>query len=522
MMFRVIPAILWGLLSITPVTARALQYSAEDWVSYTDLRYISSVAVDLKFVYMGTTQGVAVFDRMSGKWGDPVTTGDGLPDKKVDLVGIDRFTSNLLTVSGTTIHSMHIDTESWQTYPVHGAGAGFTSIGVDPEYLWAEGPDTKIRVNKITGGWHPVSSVPADIEWFGERGEVDLGKGKYPFLAPYYVLGRNLERYEYTSAVESEMSLWLGTWGYGAYEYSLITLSGKHWLMGIAGGRADAMYKDGDSFWFGSGGFESPGITSWQTDTGDWAYYSSEREFGLLSNRVSAITADSEHVWIGTEDGLTKFRKENGAFKTYTLFDGLPSSEVTAVHIAGESLWVGTSAGVCVTGRSTWGPERFGELRVWVNDLLVLGDTLWVATEDGMFIMDMDAGKWFEFEDPEGLLPVSTVALLADAGKLWFATWGGVLCFDRNAGTWERFTSPRHLPHERVTSLAADEENVWIGTGAGVAQLRKKEGEWLTYGLSDGLIDAEVNVIVCVGDYVYFGTDKGVTRYYWNNPFIVR
>jgi ligand-binding sensor domain-containing protein len=505
-----------------PISTAALQYSAGDWVSYTDLRYVSSIAVDLRFVYMGTTQGIAVYDRVLGKWSDPVTTGDGLPDRKVEVVGIDRFTGNLLAVSGTTVYSMHRDTESWQAFSIHGAGGGFTSIGVDPEHIWAEGRGWKVRINKTTGGWHPVSSVPPDIEWFGERGEVDLEKGKYSFLAPFYVLDENLERYDYTSAVESEMNLWLGTWGYGAYEYDLLSRSGSHLLMGIAGGRTDALCLDEDSFWFGNGSYESPGITSWRRENGGWKYCSSEKEFGLLSNRVSSIASDSEYVWFATEDGLTRFRKEDEGFKTYTLFDGLPSSEVTTVHVAQESLWVGTSLGICVTGRSSWLPKKFVEPRAWVNDLLVLGDTLWAATEDGVFVMDIPTSKWSEFEDPEGLLAVSTVGLLSDAGKLWFATWRGVLSLDRGTGEWERFTSPVHLPHERTASLAADDENIWIGTVSGVAQFRKTTGDWLKHGQSDGLVGVEVNAIVCDGDYVFFGTDQGVTRFYWNNPFIVR
>ncbi|TET83589.1 hypothetical protein E3J38_00200 [candidate division TA06 bacterium] len=70
--------------------------------------------------------------------------------------------------------------------------------------------------------------------------------------------------------------------------------------------------------------------------------------------------------------------------------------------------------------------------------------------------------------------------------------------------------------------LAADEKNLWVGTGSGVAHLRKDIGDWIKYDKRDGLIGEEVNAIVIHGDYVFFGTDEGVTRFYWNDPFLVR
>lgn len=491
-------------------------------MSYTDLRYISSIAADLRFVYFGTTQGVAVYDRIKQRWTDPITGGDGLPEDRVDLVGIDAYTNRLLVCSGANIHSLDRADESWRSYSVSEALSPFTSIGIDPNYIWAEGPDAKIRFDKITGNWHTVSSFEAGIEWFGERGGVDIRKPEYTFLAPFYVLGNNLERYDYTAAVRQEKTLWVGSWGFGAFEYDLINRSSSHLLMGIAGGRTDAVCLDGETFWFAGGGFEALGITSWQRDEDVWRYFSREYEFGLLSNRVATIAADSEFIWLGTEDGLSRLDKKKGTFTTFTVFDGLPASEVTALCTAGDSLWVGTGLGSCVMEKESGSLSRFQELGVWVNDLMVLNDTLWAATEDGVFVLDIDSGKWSEFSDPEGVLAVSATCLLADEEKIWFGTWRGVLRFDRRSRSWERFTSPIHLPHERVHALAADRENVWIGTASGVAQFVRNTGDWIRYVQDDGLVGREVNAIISAEGYVYFATEKGVTRYYWSNPFIVR
>lgn len=508
--------------SLIVFSAEATQYLPEDWVSYTDLRYITSIAVDLRFVYFGTRDGICVYDKLKERWGDPITTGDGLPTRNVDVVGIDVYTNNLLVSSGSNIYSYASTLEDWESYEMEGVGGSFTSIGVNAEYIWGEGPDLKIRFDKITRSWVPVDRFEDDIKWFGKRGEVDIKKPRYSFLAPFYIPGRHLERYDMTAAVEDGKILWVGTEGYGSFKYDLIDLTSTHLLMGVAGGGVDAMYLDEGTLWFGGKAVDASAVTRWCETDSSWVYYDKENDVGLFSNRISVIVADSKYVWLGTEHGLTRFDKKKGIFKTFTVFDGLPRNEVTAELVHGDSLWVGTSYGLAVMDVSSSDFTRMTQLKVRINHLAVSNESLWVATSEGVFILDIQSGKWLQFKDPEGLLEVSTNYLLFDGGKIWFGTWRGLISFDMRSKTWKRFTYPVHLPDEKLRVLAADEKNLWVGTGSGVAHLRKDIGDWIKYDKRDGLIGEEVNAIVIHGDYVFFGTDEGVTRFYWNDPFLVR
>jgi ligand-binding sensor domain-containing protein len=510
------------VLPIASGLASASQYAPDDWISYTDLRHVSSVAVGLKFVYFGTAHGIAVYDNVKNRWADPLTTGDGLPVENIDVVGIDAFENRIIFSSGATLYSYSQVTEDCRSYGFDGFGDLFTSIGVDPEYLWAEGKDLKLRFDKIMGSWHPVSEFLDGIEWFGEKSEVDVEDPEYSFLAPFYVLGKDFQRYDYTAIVRDGRTLWVGTWGYGIYKYNLLDRSSIHLLMGVMGSRVQAMLSDGTTFWFGNGRSDSPGISVWNTEEDVWEYLDRENQFGLYSNRVSSIAADSEFVWLGTRDGLTRLDRQKKTFKTYTLFDGLPANEVTSLCLVGDSLWIGTGIGPALLVKGSSEVKAFSEVKTWVNDFVYAGDTLWVATEDGVFCLALALGTWTELEDPEGLLRISTTGLCMDDSKMWFGTGRGVICFDRGAGTWQRYTYPAHLPDERVTALEADQENIWIGTSLGFAQFRKTKGDWIKYGRQDGLIGDEVNVILSLGDHVYLGTDRGLTKFYWKSPLAVR
>ncbi len=510
-------SILLALVFIASPLAKASQYAPDDWVSYTDLRHVSSIAVGLRFVYFGTSRGIAIFDNTRSQWVEPLTTGDGLPIDGFDVVGLDAFENRIIFSSGSNVYSYSQVTEDCRTYGFNDGQGSFTSLGVDPEYLWAEGEELKLRFDKITGAWHPVSEFLDGIEWFGERSEVDVEKPEYSFLAPFYVLGKNLERYDYTAVVKDGKTLWAGTWGYGIYKYNLLDRSSIHLMMGIMGSRVQAMLLDGSDFWFGNARSDSPGLSVWDVDEDVWEYFERDNQFGLYSNRVSSMAASAEFVWLGTRDGLTRFDKRTKTFKTYTLFDGLPANEVTSLCSVGDSLWIGTGIGPALLVKGSGEIKAYDQVKTWVNGFACARDTLWVATEDGVFLLDLTGGSWTELEDPEGLLRISTTGLLIDDSRVWFGTGRGVICFDRGAGTWNRYTYPAHLPDERVTALEVDPDNVWIGTSLGVAQFRKKKGDWIKHGRQDGLIGGEVNAILAFGDYVYFGTDRGLTRFYWKS-----
>lgn len=503
-------------------SAEGTEYLPEDWVSYTDLRRVTSIAVDLRFVYFGTRDGICVYDKLKERWADPITTGDGLPTGDVDVVGIDLYTDNLLVSSDLNIYSYTRTLEDWESYTMGGVKGSFTSIGVNAEYIWGEGPDLKIRFNKITRNWIPVDRFEDDVKWFGKRGEVDIRKPRYSFLAPFYVSGKHLERYDMTTAVEDGKTLWVGTEGYGVLRYDLIDLTSEHLLMGVATGGVDAVCLDEGFLWFGGKDADASGITRWRQADNSWVHYDKEKDVGLFSNRVSVILADSKYVWLGTREGLTRFDKKKETFKTFTVFSGLPGNEVTAGVIQGDSLWVGTSIGLAVMDVASSDFTRMTQLKTRINHLAVSNESLWVATSEGVFILNIKSGKWSQFEDPEGLLEVNTNTILIDDSRIWFGTWRGLLSFDRRGKTWKRFTYPVHLPDEKLRVLAADEKNLWVGTNSGVARLRKDIGDWIKYDKRDGLIGNEVNAIAIQGDYVFFGTDEGVTRFYWNDPFLTR
>ena len=76
--------------------------------------------------------------------------------------------------------------------------------------------------------------------------------------------------------------------------------------------------------------------------------YNSKVKNSISSSSITCIAEDNEGgVWIGTNSGLNKYRKETDDFKHYFVKDGLPSNYITGIVIDGKNnLWISSKKGI--------------------------------------------------------------------------------------------------------------------------------------------------------------------------------
>lgn len=205
---------------------------------------------------------------------------------------------------------------------------------------------------------------------------------------------------------------------------------------------------------------------------------------GLPENSVHAITqTDDGYLWLGTEEGLTRF--DGVRFVTYTFHNapGLASDYISVLAASRDgSLWAGTDSGLTHVRQA--GPER-GNLKfesytthegLAGNEVSALcedkGGALWVGTTQGLNrIVDGRVENW---TSDHGLPDPSIGALAIDAkGTLWVGTAKGLAHLDH--GRFITLTSGDGLPDANITALAAGRDgSLWVGTMFhGIAQLRQ-------------------------------------------------
>jgi diguanylate cyclase (GGDEF)-like protein len=198
---------------------------------------------------------------------------------------------------------------------------------------------------------------------------------------------------------------------------------------------------------------------------------------GLPENSVHAIAQTSDgYLWLGTEEGLTRF--DGVRFVTYTFHNspGLASDYIGVLAADQDgSLWAGTDSGL--THVRNAGPAR----------------------------VDM---KFDTYSSSNGLSGNDVMALCQDRdGAIWVGTTQGL---DRIAnGHVENWTSGHGLPDPSVAALAVDSQGtLWVGTAKGLARLDR--GRFVTLTTSDGLPDNTITALAAGHDgSMWAGTLSG-------------
>jgi len=245
---------------------------------------------------------------------------------------------------------------------------------------------------------------------------------------------------------------------------------------------------------------------------------------GLSAPRVWCFLEDREHnLWVGTQDGLNRFRDEKIA--TLTRREGLASNNVDALAAGRDgTIWASTSMGInridgehrdlYLNGATTMGLSMEAENGLWAGTnrgVARLENGKWqyvampagiqlqdvtVITEDhekGVWLFDVhkglyrwDIGRVTDFSNEPPLKGKTILAAHGDGrGRVWFGLdQGGVVVFD--GGQFRAYSEREGLAGGSVNAVHIDDKDtVWIGTEQG---LRRLEGQrFVTWNVTNGL-----------------------------------
>ena len=186
-------------------------------------------------------------------------------------------------------------------------------------------------------------------------------------------------------------------------------------------------------------------------DGSDWLAYFDWQDCGnpgshcepLFSFTVADITFDAAGAtWLAIEQqaigvtpkpGGVARRSTNAQTDTWDKDQGLPSGRATSVAIAGGVAWASGPYGAVRLdeGSQTWSLQ-FEEP---VNDMAVLGDQIWLATDDGARFLDA-RGQWVSVSTAQGLPAARVAALAAVGGTICFGTEAGAACYHTERCAW--------------------------------------------------------------------------------------
>ena len=524
-----------------------IHYEPGDWITYSMTRFVTSITIGSQYVYWGTTGGITRYDFWANKWDFPWTSSNGLADNNIKIVAFDFDTGYLWCTTETGISRLEPASQRWYNDYYDETGIYSSdwgaAIGIGRDYIWIETAEgVLLKGDKTSGGFVQVSGggsltpTPEDVRWYGFGKNMNTAKlphfflsGGYLFDEGGYIRDMELREFKITCWIRDEwQNMWVGTWGLGAARGVLPTHRLEFLNFGLWDEPVDAIAWEGDDFWVGgvSNINEPSGITLWRGESEKPEYFEPYLLTGFNNDAITAIASDGQYLWIGTQDGLTRYNKKKDTWYTYFTAHNLANNWVHDLLVDDDYVWIATASGVSRLYKKTMGTDsllikhvNWPALRnIEVFDLDFQYNLIWMATEFGIYVYDTDLDKGGFYKGLKGPAGQLIKAVSCFENEVWFGTRYGIEAFDAEKKDWLPSPARRYGTKFDVNRILAAKDAVWAVTDKGVLKYNREFARWVHFTTRDGLISNHVYSVLLDGDYIWFGSDKGLTRFYWNDP----
>jgi len=480
---------------LLPDDAEAVKgrYSIGDWVSWTSMRHINDMEEHFNVLYLATDGGIARYDIQRRRWLRPLTMSDGLAARRISAIAIDAATMDIV----------------YRT--ADGRGHAFMLLNETDNPYYIPTPEMERRLDESTSG--------------GPYGTAITPPG-YAFYPDGILTEHSLRTYMTVDAViDFWDNMWLAFRGFGIGMRDDETGRMRLLPYSLWNDNLSAVGHYGDNFWF-----VGPGaINVHHRDLDAWAKFEAFHTSELVGDIAQDVIVDSSRVWIATTAGLSRYDGRTRRWRTFRAFDGLPDNNVTCIARSDSSVWIGTTFGVArldLTTRTVKDVSSGDARERAVHDIALMGDTVWVGTDAGLFRSRDNGRTWLRFTGQQAILDAPVYVVEVDGTTVWCASRMGIAGYNTASATWERFPLPHYFvnqmpidsPSPDFYSILSDGSYLWVGTDRGVFKYDRARGYWRQFTIEDGLIDNRVMDIELDEDYIWFATPGGATRFYWNNP----
>ena len=216
----------------------------------------------------------------------------------------------------------------------------------------------------------------------------------------------------------------------------------------------------------------------------------------LVDDRVFALVATEDSVWIGTEGGVSRLDKKSGAFRSYRHdpwnVDSLSDDRVRDLMVDKDgTVWVGTLNGLTSIAPATRRVRRLtvGEADHVQSVRAILQDSsgrLWAGGYQGLFMLDDEKDTLSRVAGTrDGESPVDGVEIRAlmetSDNTVWVGTNLGGAAFwnpSRSGFGQQSALVTRNDRSRVVTSFAEQGSRLWFGTfGGGLRAMDRDTGE---------------------------------------------
>ena len=153
----------------------------------------------------------------------------------------------------------------------------------------------------------------------------------------------------------------------------------------------------------------------------------------------------------------------------------------------------------------------------YVYRIMPFGNQLFVATSDGLTICKLEPDDRI-VKASDKLLSgksVRNLTLSADRKYMWVATNSGLYKMDVRSHEWKLYTTEDGLPINGIESMYAEGDHLWVATDMGLSYMDLKTEKFTNFYAGDGLQDNEFNpaALASFDGNLYLGGIGGITYF---------
>jgi hypothetical protein len=487
---------------------------------------IPAVAASRHTVYVATPDGLGILDRDFDRWLPPVTRLDGYPGGPVSAIAADPVEEGVWVATIGTLAYYRPTLAQIITATVPGMIDRIVFDERDPgagAYLhgpggWALASHTGIVVPVDPTRVPPPDSrlEPATLREVYQRYPAIQNAGalltRDPELRSWPVIAG--------AATPDRSEVWLGTRGGGLFRVDPLVLTSEPFPFGPLETGSGALAHDAGGIWIAGLG-RSPvgrgGLTFTSSDLQHWRWVEGRLASPLERARANALAVHGGTAWVATDRGLVRLDVRDPArARTWSLGTGLPSDQALSVAPTAGGTWVGTASGLAFVSDSG-SPRAASRIitRRWaVPALLLAGDTLWVGSEAGVFILDTAADSLpHPLPIADGRLTHPVRALARSDSLLAIATTTELVVLDLGRRALVRgFEGVNASLVREVNALAMDARTIWVAGDAGVIIVQRAGGSSRFLAVPAAVPDAAYDVALDP-EYAWIATRAGVVRW---------
>jgi ligand-binding sensor domain-containing protein len=457
------------------------------------------------YLFGSRTGGILRFNKYDGRWEYPYTTSSGLRSNTIYRIVYSETENFLYAQSPAGIDVLKPAEKFWQP-----SSRSYLPIAKVPDKTEIEN-FLRSDVNNYRFPPYYRPSTRELPDFFTER--------TFIFHLGGYVFDQYNRQFNFTDRiVDSWQRLWVGTDGFGPMMAELDQKYLESLPQSIPNIIPRDLYLDDDGLWIGGlrQNQSVGGITWWNQNTDEWQYFEASLLHQIYNDDIVAIDGNERYVLFATVLGLTIHDKNKNNWKTLDIREGLEGNRVLDVLIEGDTAYVATEYGlnwIDLLSMEIYKPSETILDNVQINQLAHDGELLWAATRFGLYSVD-SFNDIITFHSSKAVLPdYNPTAVEVVKDEVWFANKYGVAYWDRASDEWHSF--PGLIFQGEIRDIASTNKIIWFATSEGLLKFDRRRNFWRLFDERDGLISRNTYHLDRDGRHLWISTDKGITSFRW-------